>query len=152
MRPALQFILQRVETLRVAAQADGEATRKLSRIHFHYLRYHAIVADLSEELWRGSDVAVASGAWAAAGTACDLRGVSDSSNAREFDPSDVELDDFTKSLLERDLDTGHLKAVRHGEVSTDLTRFETFLAPVLVCKHPRKTVGLVRKIHIFVTI
>ena len=139
VRDAVALLFDRARELRDATTADDVALRRLTRVHFHYLRYHAIFFDPA--VWHDSELAVGAGAWAAAATACEFRDVSPEATARDFDEREVELDDSTRALM-RD-GNGRVQAVRRGELTTpNGEQLHYVVAPVLVCRKPRRTVGL----------
>ena len=137
---ALTHVFASADAIRTAAAATGEPTRELTRIHFHYLRYHIIAT--SGERWLDTRTALGAGSWAATATACAFSGVSDLPQARPFDEHAVELDERTATALGLSA-SANVAAVRNGTLRTSSGReYQYVIAPVLVCKAPLRTVGL----------
>uniref|UniRef100_A0A8C8DRY4 ADP-dependent glucokinase n=1 Tax=Oryzias sinensis TaxID=183150 RepID=A0A8C8DRY4_9TELE len=113
-------------------RVDPSSESELTRIHFHTLAYHILA--MVDGYWGNQAAAVMAGARVASSQACGLQAV---------DPSKVELKaplEFYSSHSEPreklSLDPTEPVAVwRRGNVTFHFT-------PVLVCKHPLRTVGL----------
>uniref|UniRef100_A0A6B2L6Q5 ADP-dependent glucokinase n=1 Tax=Arcella intermedia TaxID=1963864 RepID=A0A6B2L6Q5_9EUKA len=98
------------------------ATREFSRIHFHYLKYH-IVAQRKGSRWVPGKKSVVIGSMIASIQSCVF--------------SDIQkLDELF--FVPFSSETSTLEAVRFWEEQG----IEFYLSPVLVCKSPKKTVGL----------
>ncbi|CAH1796959.1 unnamed protein product [Owenia fusiformis] len=103
---------------------------KLTRVHFHSLTYH--ITGTLNVAWRNERAAVAAGTRIAAKQACDMK---------IFDPTKVDI----KSPEQFKLFTGDkLRSFNQSEpvLSWKTGDFKFCFSPVLVCKHPLKTVGL----------
>ena len=105
-------------------------TSRFSRVHFHSLTYH-ITATL-EDVWFNTDKATAAGARVAGLQACDTQilteDIVDIKIPEKFKLfSDEEVKDFNP-------ETPVIERHRDG--------YFFVFSPVLVCKHPVKTVGL----------
>ena len=108
------------------------STRQLTRIHFHYLTYHVIA--VRGTAWRNTANAVAAGSAAATNQACMF---GDAVVEQSFDATLVEL---RTPFAERSTASLTATLATSGVLRGDVGRY--FLAPVLVCKKPIRTVGL----------
>lgn len=149
---ALEFVLKRADEWSLAAGggdddgggAAANSIRRISRVHFHCLSYHIIVErDVpgrerwGEDLWR----ATAQGAVAATNNACGPATAASPLDALKrlvqpeyFEESDLEL------LYDKPCRGERRNGVCYWSSENEGTAFS--LAPVLVCAHPRNTVGL----------
>lgn len=103
---------------------------RLTRVHFHSLTYHII--GVIPSAWQNTESAVAAGTRLAGRQACDVDQLSPEitdlkipSKFKLFSEDKERLFDSTKPVL-----------------SWDREEFHFAFSPVLVCKHPEKTVGL----------
>jgi ADP-dependent glucokinase len=149
---ALEFVLQRADEWSLAAggdSGDGEAAngiRRISRVHFHCLSYHIIVernvpgrGQWAEELWRataqGSAAATNNACGPAAAAASPLDALKRLVHPEYFEEADLEL------LFDKPCPGERRSGVcLWSSENNEGTTFS--LAPVLVCAHPRNTVGL----------
>lgn len=113
----------------------GSASSRLTRIHFHCLTYHMIA--VLPRTWANNNVAVAAGSRAASRQACDKE---------DLNAEDVELrtpEYFARSVQQWEL---RRNLVKHDEANpvTSWRRdnVEYFFSAVLVCRQPKRTVGL----------
>lgn len=104
---------------------QSTSTRSLSRVHFHCLHFHLIVQKKDSE-WESGETSVAAGALACSTQACDNSGVD-----LLLPPSfEISLSKFKQI----DFD--------HPVTTWSSGEFDFYLAPVLVCRVPTRTVGL----------
>ncbi len=127
--------------------SSSNNNNQLTRVHFHCLTFHLIV-QRKNSIWtkidnnsnnnksnsnRNSAVeAVAYGSYTASTQACDTQ---------QLDPSQVELLFDLKLDDKRTIDPNY-PVLTWTEGDGEQLELEFFLAPVLVCKVPLKTVGL----------
>ncbi|XP_026094276.1 ADP-dependent glucokinase isoform X1 [Carassius auratus] len=113
-------------------RADPQSEADLTRIHFHTLAYH-ILATVDGH-WGNQEAAVSAGARVASSQACGLQDV-----------------DITKVILKAPLTFHSSFSEPRESLAVDPSRPVTVwsrgnvsfhLTPVLVCKHPLRTVGL----------
>jgi len=113
----------------------GSASSRLTRIHFHCLTYH-VIATLPY-VWENSLVATAAGSRAASRQACDIE---------QLREQDVELrtpEVFARSVTHWDLRRSLVKGDEGNPVSSwHRGDVNFFFSAVLVCRKPKRTVGL----------
>lgn len=113
----------------------GSVSSRLTRIHFHCLTYHIIAA--FPESWSNSLAATAAGSRAASRQAC---------NKEHLESIDVELRTpkvFARSVKFWELRRNLVKRDKANPViSWEHNGAEFHFSVVLVCKHPKRTVGL----------
>ncbi|XP_066929165.1 ADP-dependent glucokinase-like [Clytia hemisphaerica] len=113
----------------------GGASSRLTRIHFHCLIYHVIC--VHEGYWGNALAATAAGSRAASRQACDKEDVSTS-----------ELELRTPEYFARSVQNWQLRRnlVKHDDANpvTQWTNnhLNFYFSAVLVCKKPKRTVGL----------
>ena len=113
----------------------GSASSRLTRIHFHCLTYH--ITTVLPHSWHNSGVATAAGSRAASRQACDNDNVKS---------TDVELrtpETFARSVKFWQLRRNLVKRDEANPVTSwmfDDVKF--YYSAVLVCKKPKRTVGL----------
>lgn len=109
--------------------------RRLSRIHFHSLGFHVIAVREGSKLWseQKARTAVAAASLATTRQACD---------SELIDPSKVDV--LLPSTFLVTAQQGGVQRVKAGSGVSSWTHksVQFFLAPVLVCRRPLKTVGL----------
>ncbi|KAK7480016.1 hypothetical protein BaRGS_00028749 [Batillaria attramentaria] len=116
--------------LRTYGFSSGNKESRLSRVHFHSLTYHIVGVHNSQ--WRNLRSAAMAGSRIAGMQACDIR---------VLDPDYVDL----KIPLEFQLFSGDRQRTFDPQNPAYLWTIDEFhfvFSPVLVCKHPVKTVGL----------
>lgn len=104
---------------------------RLTRIHFHSLTYH-IVGTLPEA-WTNSESAVAAGTEVAGRQACNIEQL-ESDKVELKIPKTFKLHSNDDKLREID--------EKRPVISWDMEGYHFVFSPVLVCRHPIKTVGL----------
>ena len=104
---------------------------RLTRVHFHSLTYH-IVGTLPEA-WTNSESAVAAGTEVAGRQACNLEQL-ESDKVELKIPKTFRLHSNDQKLREID--------EKRPVISWDMEGYHFVFSPVLVCRHPIKTVGL----------
>ena len=108
---------------------------RLSRIHFHSLTYHIIA--VVKNYWLHGSAAAAAGSSAATRQACDQE---------DIRVDEVELrtpKDFARSVNFRPLRRNLIKHDEGNPVSFwSREKIEFYFSAVLVCKRPKRTVGL----------
>ncbi|XP_074649932.1 ADP-dependent glucokinase-like [Tubulanus polymorphus] len=116
--------------LKTYGHSDILPESRLTRLHFHSLTFH-VIATVSAK-WTNSESAVASGTRMAGLQACDLQ---------TLDPYKVKLkipEKFDMHNNRKDF----IFNVTNPVYSWTNGIYEFVFSPVLVCKHPIKTVGL----------
>ncbi len=123
-------------------QPEGRA---LSRVHFHALGFHVIAIRTEMKVdaagsatlrqWRASEGAVAAGSVAAT-----LSGCAASVGSLHGNDLDLKRAAFVAEGEARKV-SAESPVLRHS-LDADGTHVDFYLAPVLVCKHPKGTVGL----------
>ena len=108
----------------------GNARSRLTRIHFHSLRFHIIAQTRGS--WSESSRAVIAGSWACTTRACNTSMPTTDQVESQFGAS------FPVSS------SGDIVEIPKGQPWTQWTKdgIEFFLAPVWICKKPVSTVGL----------
>lgn len=113
----------------------GGASSRLTRMHFHCLIYHIICTH--EGYWKNGLAATAAGSRAASRQACDKEDVSTS-----------ELELRTPEYFARSVKNWELRRnlVKHDEANPVTqwknNQLQFYYSAVLVCKEPKRTVGL----------
>ncbi len=109
---------------------------RLSRVHFHSLSFHVVATD-QEGPWGDGERSVVAGTQVAGLQACDVA---------TFQPHLFELkltDEFALSGSDHKLSQRRAKISPHSPVVVwERGGWQYHLSPVLVCKHPLRTVGL----------
>ncbi|XP_059174088.1 ADP-dependent glucokinase-like [Physella acuta] len=118
------FILQKY------GRSGANPGSRLTRIHFHSLTYHIVAVDSAA--WSNVDVAAAAGTQVAGLQACNIPKLSEELVRLQI-PLKFKL--YTGDV-EREFDP--LNPV----ISWETSGYHFVFSPVLVCKHPVKTVGL----------
>ena len=117
---------------------------KLTRIHFHCLIFHIIVT-INDD-WHNTELALLAGTKIASKQACGL----------EFDneQNEINLEDFVELKIDYKLDSEKNILIKSEEnnyinlnssfpvIEINRGKLKFVLTPVLVCKNPKKTVGL----------
>ena len=113
----------------------GASSSRLTRVHFHCLTYHIIAAH--PDSWSNSLAASAAGSRAASRQACDKE---------HLEHIDVELRTpkvFARSVKNWELRRYLVKRDQANPVTSWVHNDVSFyFSAVLVCKHPKRTVGL----------
>lgn len=113
----------------------GAASSRLTRIHFHCLTYHIIA--VVPNTWLNSNVAVAAGSRAASRQACDSENLSSTEvelrTPKKFARS-IKFWELRRNLLKRD--------EANPATSWKYENVHFHFSAVLVCKEPKRTVGL----------
>jgi len=117
---AISFIFSPVESI------SKNSHRPFGRIHFHSLKYH-IVAQKTGTGWESGDESVAAGTLTASVQSCQFDNNKDDAELQFLLPFDEIKTNGDQYLPLQQWNT---------------TGVEFYLAPVLVCKTPSKTVGL----------
>lgn len=113
----------------------GSTSSRLTRIHFHSLTYHIIATDA--QYWKNSLSASAAGSRAASRQACDKEYISTSEvelRTPEVFSRSVKFWELRRILVKRD------QANPVTEWKRNHLHF--YFSAVLVCKKPKRTVGL----------
>lgn len=116
--------------LNTFGKSSSRPDSRLTRVHFHSLTYHIVGAHKSQ--WGNVRSAAMAGSRIAGLQACDVE---------DSDPDLVDL----KIPLEFQLHSGDTQRkfdATSPAYSWTLGDFHFVFSPVLVCKHPEKTVGL----------
>lgn len=103
---------------------------RLTRIHFHSLTYH--IVGVVPDAWENSESAVAAGTQIAGRQAC---------NTQRLVSEDVKLKIPETFRLHSNAEPSSLDEKR-PVISWDLEGYHFVFSPVLVCQHPKRTVGL----------
>lgn len=155
---AIKFILKRADewsdaaSIGVASSERSRVIRRISRVHFHCLSYHIIAErdvtgreKWSTEMWR----ATAQGSTAATNNACGPSSLPAQFSILNALKSLVKPEFFDEPDLELLFDQPCPDGEQHNGVCqwsaptlSEEPPLSFSLAPVLVCAHPRNTVGL----------
>lgn len=126
---AIKYILETLYSIE-----PDNTIHHLTRVHFHCLHFHLIVHQKHSE-WSNSLEAVASGSLAATRQACDQY---------DIDFGELEMNaplqiPYNKNKF---IIGNSTHPILHWEESVNHTILQFYYSPVLVCKTPKKTVGL----------
>jgi len=109
-----------------------EKPTRLTRIHFHTLRFH-IVAQKMNNIWGNNSLSVVAGSYVASKQSCQIDENSD-------------VNDILINQFEDDKDIwGNMEKIKYDPrypIVIEKKGISFAIAPVLVCKQPKKTVGL----------
>ena len=141
-KPAIPDSCDLLNWLFESYSALNKSESRLTRIHFHSLTYHVIVAskyDLNRVTWKNSLKAVKEGSKIASLQACDTDSIQSSLHELQI-PEKFTLSNrdetLQRSTIEYNPENGYVAWLR------EKTKVEFLLSPVHVCKKPLKTVGL----------
>ena len=115
-------------------RSDPSSEADLTRIHFHTLSYHILAT--VDGYWGNQMAAVAAGARVASCQACGIQSIDDVRKVTLKAPLD-----FYSSHGDEPREQLHLNPTRPVTV-WQRANVTFHLTPVLVCKQPRRTVGL----------
>lgn len=133
-KPGIEWVSDLLHWLMLRFSSLSGFPSILTRVHFHSLSFH-IIATVKGGPWINNKEAVMAGAEVAGLQACDT----DSFSPESFQVKLPELFSITKTDAEL-LDI--VKSSRAGWAEWIRDDIHYYFSPVLVCNHPKKTVGL----------
>eukprot|EP01089_Gocevia_fonbrunei_P011838 TRINITY_DN2625_c0_g1_i1.p1 TRINITY_DN2625_c0_g1~~TRINITY_DN2625_c0_g1_i1.p1 ORF type:complete len:501 (+),score=93.92 TRINITY_DN2625_c0_g1_i1:62-1564(+) len=134
------------EFLEAQVVSTEESFRNLTRIHLHTLRYHVVTHTTCDETtdkytckrWNGGITSVIAGALRATQQACDSEDI-------RLDDVNILLDDetFLVEIEPAGSKKQEIKVIENdGVAEWQNCKMKFYMASVLVCEQPKKTVGL----------
>lgn len=133
-KPGIEWISDLLHWLMQKYSSGSGFSSILTRVHLHTLSFH-VIATVESGPWFHNKEAVMAGARVAGLQACDTDTFS-SGNFKVVNPEEFSVSK-TDALLSKNMMTS-----RAGWVKWSRDNIIYHFSPVLVCKNPRKTVGL----------
>ena len=143
-QPEIKKVIDIIEWLLKSYGRTDQPTSKLTRIHFHCLTYHVLAVVDSE--WSNTMQALVAGTKIASKQAAGLDFLSESNEINLDEYVELKIKSKTNAneqvLLEIEENSYVQLNASHPVVEFKRGTASFYLTPVLVCKSPKKTVGL----------